>query len=164
MSSGPIPQVKLSKSQREAKQRDDFFATITAENAQLKRTLWLVLHTLGSPTVSLDTVKMSPLWDLRFTGSEDAPTKLTLHAELLPEATEDQLNALYKLLVGTPKSIRACIEEVGLPNHPVGYLQAKLMTLSPLVGQDARRPLVWKDDKWVDDPRSVILTPGTTPS
>lgn len=120
---------KLSRSQREAAQRDQFFAEITSENLQLKRTLWLALRTSGSPKLTVDQTEMSLLWDLQYSEVEGEPTKLTLTAGLLPEITPSELACLRELLVDTDGLLHEVRkhESVNRPELPLGYLQMKLM-------------------------------------
>lgn len=147
--SSPPQMPKLSRSQRRDQQLQELFTALTAEVAQLKRTLWLVLRTTGSPTVTIDQLDMSPLWDLKFTAPEGEPTKLTLTAELLPAPTDEQLDALAELLLGTDKTIKDFREQVGLKDYHAGYLQSLLATR-----------VEWNDvvKKWIHSSQ-----PGTTP-
>jgi hypothetical protein len=126
------PGPKLSKRQREEKDRDEFFAQITSENLQLKRTLWLVLRTFAKQTameaqLTIDQAEMSLLWDLQYSEVEGAPTKLTLTAHLMPEASDEQIDQIRQALLADPAGLKAALDAAGLPNHPSGYLQGKLM-------------------------------------
>lgn len=147
MNSAPtnLPGPKLSRKQREEKERDEYFASIVSESLQLKRTLWLVLRTLGSPTVTIDQTEMSLLWDLKYSEVPDAPTKVTLTANLIPEATDEQIASLKAVLMGKEPALHAARkdETVGLANHPLGYLQGRLM--------DGPDGIVWNaaDQKWL---------------
>ena len=146
---------KLSRSQREAAQRDQFFSEIVSENLQLKRTLWLALRTSGSPTLTIDQVEMSLLWNLQYSEVPGAPTKLTLTASLHPEITPKELACLRELLVDTDGALQDVRkhETVNRPELPLGYLQMKLM--------DGDEGIVWKADlkKWVRKPLTAQEPP-----
>jgi hypothetical protein len=118
---------KLSKRQREEVQRDEYFATIVSENLQLQRTLWLVLRTSGSQTATIDQKDMSLLWKLSRSSVPDEPSKITLTAELFPEATSEQIGKLRAGLLADPNRMEEIRSELGLADHPAGYLQGRLM-------------------------------------
>jgi hypothetical protein len=161
MNSDPrIP--KLSRRQREEAARDEFFTSITMENKQLKRTLWLLLHTIGKTmnlglpaSITLDPTQVSPLWNLQFTNPADAPEKLTLTAAELPLPTNEQLRKLHESLVGTNKDVRPEIEAVGLKGYPAAYIISVLQSGVGWPGEpgpDGKElqqlaPLRWDPDK-----------------
>ncbi len=156
MNSGP----KLTLSERRQKALEETFTELIAEAMQLKRTIWLMLHT-GSKTVTIDQEDMNPLWDLKFTRVDDSKTKLTITAALLPEPNEDQLSALWKELYFTNNPIelvRPTIE--GMKDLPSGYLQARLLDVPAGSG---RSPIMWDPSikKWVNPP-APTQTPAPT--
>lgn len=110
-------------------QRDELFAQIVSENLQLKRTLWLVLRTSGNPTLTVDQKDMRLLWDLQYSSVPDEPNKLTLTANLLPEATDHDIARLREMLVDTDKSLHEIRkgDVVNRPDLPLAYLQMRLM-------------------------------------
>lgn len=133
MNSPQMPhQPKLSVKQRQEKERDEYFAELHAKKLQLERTLWLVIRTFGKefrtePTVTINQEEMSLLWDLKFSEDPAAPGKLTLTANLLPEASDEQIDRIRRALLADPSGLKAALDAVGLPDHPAGYLQGKLM-------------------------------------
>lgn len=148
---------KLTAAQRREQATQDLFTELVAKEMQLQRTLWLVLRTSEKPTITVDQKEMSLLWDLQYASVPGEPTKVTLTASLLPEATDVQIANLKTLLVDTADPLETLQKDsrVGLPHHPVGYLQGRL-----LEGEDG---IVWKDDvkKWV---RRQSPQPGTAPT
>ena len=132
-SSGP----KLTVRERREAQIQETFTELVSEVMQLKRTLWLVLRTIGKQTdpqgeifpVTVDQLDMSLLWNLKFTAVPESATKLMITSQMLPEATNEQMAALADLLVGTAKSIADVRAAAGLPDHPAGYLQARLLPI-----------------------------------
>lgn len=158
----PGPKLSL-RERREAQVREHLTELIAAE-MQLKRTLWIVVRATAratqtpdttsestSPSVIVDQADLSQLWDLSFTEVEGEPTKLRIAANQLPEATEEQLCALFEKLNGTDKDPREFQKEIGLEFHPAGYIQAKLMSAPPEVQHAARQPLRWDGatKKWI---------------
>jgi hypothetical protein len=147
----------MSARERREKELETFFTAVTSENMQLKRTLWLLLRTTGkvmqpdstAPSVTLDQLEMSPLWDLKFTTPEDAPTKLTLTAQLLPDPSDAQMRALHEALSGTSRTIKECLDAAGLKEYPVGYLQSRLMSGVGNCGEELPQlaPLRWDEEK-----------------
>lgn len=129
---------KLSVKERREQAIQEAFTELKAVEIQLKRTLWLIMQTTGNLTVVLDQSKMSPLWDLKFTAVSGQPTHCRIEAGLLPEPTGAQLCKLAEKLEGTNKQIDEFRSEVGLKEHPAGYLQALLMA-----HMDDHAPIRW---------------------
>lgn len=123
--SGP----KMSARERREQEITQVFTEQYAQIMQWQRMVWLLLRSSGSPTVTVDNSEMSQLWDLRYSPVEGEPTKTRLTAGLLDEATDSQIEILKAMLLGTQNAIQdlRAHETVGLPDHPVGYLMARLM-------------------------------------
>jgi hypothetical protein len=146
---------KLSKRQRDEKERDDYFATIVSESLQLQRTLWLALRTSGNLTLTIDQADMSLLWKLGRSSVPDHPSKVTLTAELYPEATDEQIDQLRAAVVADPSSMERVREELGLASHPSGYLQGRLT--------EGLNGVIWdyQANKFI--PRPPAATPAQEP-
>lgn len=133
-------------------------------NAQLSRTIWVLVNTAPDHHITIDEDSLDPLWELGYErpDAEKLPTVVKIIAKKMPEATEKQIAELAERLKGQSCHPGDAMTAVGLGDHPFHYISK---CLSPL--------LVMHEGTWI--PRSdydklkpvpeitIEAPPGTIP-
>lgn len=124
------PAPNLSKSQRLQAEQEMNLSTVILQQIQLQRTLWAAVRAVGG-RVTINSEAVDPLWDLKFERPDKTnPNMVVISASRLPDPTDEQLNKLAILLLGTDQHPQKAQEAVGLPEHPAAYCAARIAHLA----------------------------------
>ena len=117
----------LSQSQRYRAQLEEALKESNKVNAQLSRTIWLLVSRQPGRTITLDEVDLHPLYELDYqrpAGEKSSVLQIT--AKQMMEPTAEQLTLLADALRGTSNHPQEAMTAVGLSDHPVHYIMRVL--------------------------------------
>lgn len=131
-----VPTRQQTKAERLMAEQELNLSTVVMREIQQQRVLWQTIRQFGG-SVTVDMEKVDPLWDLKFEAIDKTkPNVVTMTAALLPEPTQEQLEKLASLLLGTSQNPINVQAQVGLPDHPTSYLVARM---TPIVVFDGKK-------------------------
>jgi hypothetical protein len=123
ISSGPP---KMSRAQMIQAERQQELSMMAMQQMQLTRTIWMLAKQAGG-TVTIDEAQMDPLWEVKYERPTDGDkTKLTVIASAMPTPSDEQIELLAKILLGTGKNPSDEMINVGLVDYPLSYLVNRL--------------------------------------
>jgi hypothetical protein len=129
---------KLSKADQLRAEQELTLSTVVMQQIQLQRTLWLAVKVAGG-RLTIDQAEIDPLWDLKFERPDkENPNQVVISASKLSDPTDEQLQKLASLLLGTPDHPQKAQDQVGLPDHPTQYLVNRIVNL-----------VTWHGGRWI---------------